>query len=348
VAKSRTAPRGGIDLGGTKIEAVVVDPRNNVLGAARHPTPLQGGPPEVAAQLAVAMRDACEKAGVDPAQLQGVGVGSPGIVNEETGVVSTARNLPGWDGAFELGAVLQQQLATPVFVGNDVDVATQAEFQLGAGKPYHSVLGVFWGTGVGGGLILDGKPWLGRGGAAEIGHMVVKQNGARCPCGRRGCMEAYAGRGAMEARARKRARKGDKTQLFKLMEKRGRTRLTSAVWWQAIERGDKLATKLIDRAVEALGTGIASAVNLLDVEAVIIGGGLGVRFGEPYVQRIAEAMRPHLFNHTRPPDVKLAALGDLGGALGAALLAKQAPEAAIDDAKPARTAPDAALPAQIP
>jgi glucokinase len=207
---------------------------------------------------------------------------------------------------------------------------------------------VFWGTGVGGGLILDGKPWLGRGGAAEIGHMVVKQNGARCPCDRRGCMEAYAGRGAMEARARKRARKGDKTQLFKLMEKRGRTRLTSAVWWQAIERGDKLATKLIDRAVEALGTGIASAVNLLDVEAVIIGGGLGVRFGEPYVQRIAEAMRPHLFNDTRPPDVKLAALGDLGGALGAALLAKQAPEAAIDDAKPARTAPDAALPAQIP
>jgi glucokinase len=156
------------------------------------------------------------------------------------------------------------------------------------------------------------------------------------------------------------------------MEKRGRTRLTSAVWWHAIDRGDKLATKLIDRAVEALGAGIASAVNLLDVEAVIIGGGLGVRFGEPYVQRIAQAMRPHLFNDTRPPDVKLAALGDLGGALGAALLAKQAPARAEPragealaraeppageaparaesraDAKPARTAPDAALPAQTP
>ena len=90
-----------------------------------------------------------------------------------------------------------------MLVGNDVQVATDAEFQLGAGKPYRSLLGVFWGTGVGGGLILDGKPWHGRGGAGEIGHMVVKLDGRTCPCGRRGCMEAYAGRAAMEARARK-------------------------------------------------------------------------------------------------------------------------------------------------
>jgi glucokinase len=350
VANSSARARGGIDLGGTKIAAVVVDDQNNVLATARHPTPLQGGPPEVAAQLAAAMGEACQAAGLDPGALRGVGVGSPGIVNEETGVVSSARNLPNWDGAFELGTVLQQQLGVPVFVGNDVDVATQAEFHLGAGKPYDSVLGVFWGTGVGGGLILGGKPWLGRGGAGEIGHMVVKAGGRRCPCGRRGCMEAYAGRGAMEARARRKVKKGAKTKLFKLMEKRGRTRLTSSVWWHALERRDKLATKLIEGAVDALGTGVASAVNLLDVQAVIIGGGLGVRFGEPYVQLISKAMRPHLFNDTRPPDVKLAALGDLGGALGAALLALRTGEPAGSDgnATPARSAPDAALPAQTP
>jgi glucokinase len=343
VSDSHTPRRGGIDLGGTKIAALVVDGHNKVLGAARHPTPLQGGPPEVAAQLVAAIREACQAAGIEPAELRGVGVGSPGIVNEETGVVSTARNLPNWDGAFELGAVLRQQLGTRVFVGNDVDVATQAEFHLGAGKPYDSVLGVFWGTGVGGGLVLNGKPWVGRGGAGEIGHMVVKMGGRRCPCGRRGCMEAYAGRGAMEARARRKVKKGAKTKLFKLMEKRGRTRLTSSVWWHALERKDKLAAALIEEAVEALGAGVASAVNLLDVEAVIIGGGLGVRFGEPYVQLISKAMRPHLFNDTRPPDVKLAALGDLGGAMGAALLAEQAP---AGDPTPAQIAPDAALPAQ--
>ena len=119
--------------------------------------------------------------------------------------------------------------------------------------------------------------------------------------------------------------KGKKTVLFKLMEERGRTRLTSAVWAHALEHHDKMATELIDRAVEALGAGVASAQNLLDVEAVIFGGGLGVRFGEPFVKRIAEAMRPHLFNDEHPPNVHVAALGDLGGAIGAALLVDQSP-----------------------
>jgi glucokinase len=127
----------------------------------------------------------------------------------------------------------------------------------------------------------------------------------------------------MEARARKRHSEGERTDLFKIMEKRGRTRLTSAVWAKALEAGDRLATELVGEAVEMLGAGIASAVNLLDVEAVIIGGGLGVRFGEPVVQRIEAAMRPLLFNDDRPPDVRVAALGDLGGAMGAALLARR-------------------------
>jgi glucokinase len=312
--------RGGIDLGGTKIEAIVVDADNTVLGSARHPTPSSGGPQAVAAELVQAMTGACKAAGVQSSSLQGVGVGSPGVVDDATGAVSTARNLPDWEGSFPLGATLSQALGTPVFVGNDVQVATDAEFALGAGRPYRSLLGVMWGTGVGGGVILNGEPWLGRGAAGEVGHMVVKMGGRRCPCGRRGCMEAYAGRAAMEARARKKDSKGTKTDLFKLMRDRGRTKLTSSVWARALERQDKLATKLIDQAVEALGTGIASAQNLLDVEAIIIGGGLGVRLGDPFVKRIREAMGPHLFNDTHPPDVLLAGLGDLGGALGAALL----------------------------
>lgn len=319
-----SAAIAGIDLGGTKIEAVVVDGRNQVLGSARRPTPSDGGPQDVAAELVTAVGDACLLAGLEPAALRGVGVGSPGVVDEETGSVSSARNLPGWNGKFELGATLAHDLGAPVAVGNDVQVATEAEFHLGAGKPYTSLLGVFWGTGVGGGLILNKKPWLGRGGAGEIGHTVVKLGGRRCPCGRRGCLEAYAGRAAMEARARKEMKKGQRTDLFTLMKERGRTRLTSAIWAHALERGDKLAALIIDEAVEALGAGIASAVNLLDVEAVIIGGGLGVRFGEPFVKRINAAMQPHLFNDWRPPDVLVAALGDLGGALGAALLGRRA------------------------
>jgi glucokinase len=318
-SSTNPAARGGIDLGGTKIETVVVDPDNNLLGSARRMTPTDGGPPAVADEMAAALTAAAEAAGMKAADLQGVGVGSPGIV-EADGSVTSARNLSDWEGRFELGARLAESLGTTVRVGNDVQVATDAEFELGAAKPYNSVLGVFWGTGVGGGLILDGKPWVGRGGAGEIGHVVVEIGGARCGCGRRGCMEAYAGRASMEARARRRVEKGHKTDLFKLMTEHKRTRLTSSIWYRALERGDKVATELIDEAVRALGAGVASAVNILDVEAVVIGGGLGVRLGQPFADRIALEMHPHLFNDGRPPVVRVAELGDLGGAIGAALL----------------------------
>jgi glucokinase len=316
---------GGIDLGGTKIQTAIVDDGHTVLGSARRPTPTSGGPQDVVDAMEVALRDAARAAEIEPAQLSGIGVGSPGTI--EDGNVTSARNLPGWEGTFALAAKLQAALGVggvggiPIQVGNDVRVATDAELRLGAGRPYDSLLGVFWGTGVGGGIILDGRPWIGRGGAGEIGHMVVEIDGARCTCGRRGCMEAYAGRAAMEAHARKlHEEKGHKTDLFKLMREHERERLTSGIWSRALEHHDKLATEIIDRAVRALGAGIASAVNLLDVEAVSVGGGLGVRLGDPYAKRIAQEMQPHLFADTRPPHVHVAALGDLGGAIGAALL----------------------------
>jgi glucokinase len=318
--RSKTAPRGGIDLGGTKIQAAIVTVKGDVIGDAKLPTPTKGGPEDVARQMAEALTQAAGAADLASDSLGGIGVGSPGDVDEATGVVSEARNLPGWDGSFELGPWLENALGAPVRLGNDVDVATNAEFELGAGKPYQSLLGVFWGTGVGGGLILDGKRWLGRGAAGEIGHMVVKKGGARCPCGRRGCMEAYAGRAAMEAKARRDVDRGTKTDLFKLMEKHGRDRLVSSIWQRALDHGDEYTEKLLDRAVKALGAGIASAVNLLDVEAVIIGGGIGVRLGEPYAEKINERMHRHLFVDQRPPAVHVAALGDFGGAIGASLL----------------------------
>jgi glucokinase len=312
--------RGGIDLGGTKIQTAIVDSAGEVSGEARRPTPTSGGPQDVASEMAAALREAAEQAGVETAALEGVGVGSPGDADEKTGVVSGARNLPGWEGSFPLADNLREALGADVRVGNDVQVATEAEFHLGAGREFQSLIGVFWGTGVGGGLVLDGKPWLGRGAAGEIGHMVVKRGGAKCPCGRRGCMEAYAGRSAMEAEARRLHEEGQKTDLFKLMEKHDKPRLTSGIWERAIDANDHLAEDLIHRAIEALGTGIASAMNLLDAEAVIIGGGLGVRFGERYMEPLTKEMSKHLFLDEKPPAVRVAALGDLGGAIGASLL----------------------------
>jgi glucokinase len=320
VRRSNAAPRGGIDLGGTKIQAAIVTTGGEVVGDARRPTPTSGGPEDVAAQMAGALVEAADSAGVQTDALGGIGVGSPGDVDEGSGEVASARNLPNWERPFPLARRLSEALGAPVRIANDVDVATSAEFKLGAGKPYASLLGVFWGTGVGGGVVLDGKRWLGRGAAGEIGHMVVVEGGRRCPCGRRGCMEAYAGRAAMEARARRDHADGARTDLFKIMRKRGRDRLTSSIWERALKADDEMAHELIDRAVKALAAGVASAVNLLDVEAVIIGGGLGVRLGEPYVERLRKQMGKHLFRDERPPVIELVALGDFGGAIGASLL----------------------------
>ena len=312
--------RGGIDLGGTKIQAVIVDGDHEVRGETRVPTPTSGGPADIAAAMVDALQQACEAAAVATAELDGVGVGSPGDVDDEQGTVTSARNLPGWEGRFPLADELSKALGIRVALGNDVQVATDAEALLGAGRPYRSLLGVFWGTGVGGGIVLDGRPWVGRGAAGEIGHVVVKLGGARCTCGRRGCMEAYAGRGSMEIRAREREKKGAKTDLFNIMRDRGRDRLTSGIWARALDREDKLAVELMDDAIAALGAGVASVQNVLDVDAIIIGGGLGIRLGESYATRILDAMLPHLFVDSDPPAVLVAALGDLGGAIGASLL----------------------------
>jgi glucokinase len=314
--------RGGIDLGGTKIQVVVIDDDHQVHGQVRHPTPVEGGPQAVAEEMVAAVREAAEQAGVEPGSLKGIGVGSPGEIDEATGTVAEVGNVAGgWQQAFALGPALSHALGTDVRVDNDVRVGAQAEVQLGAGRDFQSMLAVWWGTGVGGSVVLDRTTWLGRDAAGEIGHTVIQHlGGRRCPCGRRGCLEAYSGRSAMENEARRRHRDGEKTKLFKLMRKHDKDRLTSGIWKRALDRDDALARSLLDEAVDALGAGIASAINLLDLEAVILGGGLGTKFGEPFARRIEQAMVPHLFVEDRRPQVRVAELGDLGGAIGASLL----------------------------
>ena len=315
-----TMLRAGIDLGGTKIQVVVLDEGNEVKGQCRVPTPRDNGPQGVIDAMIGAVRTAITDAALPDAKLVGVGIGGPGQIDPKAGTLSGAPNLPDWLGTVQVVEPMQQSLDAPVALANDVQVAVIAEDQLGAGRDYSSVLGVFCGTGVGGGIIFNGTLWKGRGAAGEIGHVVVEPNGAMCGCGRRGCMEAYAGRASMERKARKMVDDGAKTSLFKIMKEKEKANLSSSVWDKALRHNDKVAEQLIDRAVWALGIGVASAVNLLDPECVVIGGGLGSRLGQPFVDAVIEAMQPHLLKVKTPPAIVLASLGDLGGAIGATLL----------------------------
>lgn len=310
----------GIDLGGTKIQAVALA-GDKVVGSDRRPTPRTQAE-DVIAEMAAAAQAALAAAKSDGPIA--VGVGSPGRIDRERGEVSLASNVPGFTSAVPVGRVLSEKLGgVRVVLENDVRAAMLGEHRLGAGRPFKDVLGVFVGTGVGGGLVLGGSLREGSGTAGEIGHVVVRDGGRRCSCGRRGCLEAYAGRGRMEARARGLVGKGEaKTVLFDLMEKKGRDRLTSGIWARALEKKDKLATELVEEAAWALGLALASAQNLLDLQAILVGGGLGDRLGEPFLAKVRKAMEPHLFVPDRPPQLVASGLGDLGGAVGAALKAR--------------------------
>jgi glucokinase len=316
----------GIDLGGTKVQGVVVDDQGDVLGQARAKTPVKGGPGAVVDVISEVVKAAAKDAKVSADKLAGVGVGSPGRVEGYPGTVHGAANLPGFDGSVPLGELLGEALPVEqVVVDNDVNVSAMAEHRLGGGRGYDDLLVVFVGSGVGAGVVLGGQLRRGAHGAAgEIGHMVVVRDGELCPCGRRGCVEAYAGRVALERMARAAAAAGRPTEMLAIQQRAGRPRMTSGVFATALEAGDPLAHELIEGAVQALGAGIASAVNLLDVQAVLIGGGLGDKLGEGFVRRVETAMAPHLFVRPSPLQVVTSTLGDLAGALGASLLVNQA------------------------
>ena len=309
----------GVDLGGTKIQVVVVS-NGTVLGRSRHATPVTGAG-DVMAEIVAGIQSALATAEIDKAELAAVGIGTPGSVDTATGQVSKAPNLPGFIDKVPLASTVSAALGgTPVTVDNDVRAAVMGEFRRGAGRPYKDLLGVFVGTGVGGGLILGGELRQGRGNAGEIGHTTVKAGGRRCSCMRLGCLEAYAGRMSIEKTARHRVEKGDKTKLFEIMERKGRDRVTSSVIADALEQGDRLTIELVDDAIEALGLALANAQNLVEVEAVIVGGGLADRLGEPFVRKVADAMTKDLRMPEQPPAVLTTELGDLSGAVGATVL----------------------------
>ncbi|MEW6471920.1 MAG: ROK family protein [Actinomycetota bacterium] len=307
----------GIDLGGTKIYAVVFDGAR-VLAEAKAKTPTQGGPLAVVDAMAAVVRD------LGPVDdLTGIGVGAPGVIDPaDEGTVRQAPNLPGWMEPFDVAGALSSALdGVPVAVDNDVNVGTLAEHRLGAGQGADNLLGVFVGTGIGAGVVLDGVLRRGPTGAAgEIGHMIVRRGGRMCGCGGRGHLEAYAGRAAMERRARDLERKGRDTALVDLAPGR---RMTSGVFVKALAAGDTVATELIDDAVGALGVAIASATSLLDIPLVVVGGGLADRLGPKFVERVDQACRADVF--PRNPDLRIipAALGDRGGSMGAALMAAE-------------------------
>ncbi len=303
----------GVDVGGTNVEVGLVDEQHHVHERAKKPTPT-GGPDDVLDAIA----ELISSLDADPIA---VGVGIPGVVHE--GAVLTVPNLANWHERFDLVEALRTRIDVPIALGNDANVGLLGEWLNGAAKGVRNVLGLWMGTGIGGGLVLDGRPYNGtRGAAGEIGHVVVQEGGALCTCGRRGCAEAYAGRRSMRGVASAMADAGWTTSLFEIRDEEDKSTLTSKVWAKALDDGDELATKLFDTAIEMLGVAVGSAVNLLDLDVVVVGGGLAEKLGQDLADRIGEAAKPWMLRPS--PDLRfvVSELEDDAGVVGAASLAR--------------------------
>ena len=324
-AKNDKRPVIGIDLGGTKILAGVVDDGGKVLGTAKRPTKPETGAEAIVDRMARVAREAIEIAGLKIGDLAALGAGVPGPLDPEEGMVISAPNLPGWHNV-PLAAMIGERLTLPVFIENDVRLGTLGEFTMGTGRGACDMAGIFIGTGIGGGLILNGKLRQGwRKNAGELGHMILLPDGPVCGCGNRGCLESLASRTAMERDILAGIDAGRASLVPKLMEGEGRGRLTSGVLAEAIRNNDALVCDVMARAQHYLGLAVASIVNLLDLERVILGGGVVEALGDPFLEPIREVAYQNFINKRKARKVLIlpAKLGDMAGLLGAAVYARE-------------------------
>ena len=304
----------GVDVGGTNIGVGLVGDDHRVHQRAKEDTP--GSVKALVAQVT-------RMVGALDGHVAGVGIGVPGIIHQDR--VVQAPNLEGWDADADVAGLIGDELGVPVVLVNDAQCGLLGDWVAGAGKGSQFLFGVWLGTGVGAGLVLDGRGYDGAGGGSgEFGHLVVRPGGARCGCGRRGCIEAYAGRRMMTESARAMHATGRKTSLFEIQEAKGKAQATSSVWAAALADGDRVVTEILGDAVAVLGMGVANVLNLLDLDRVVVGGGMAAKLGQDFADRIAAAARPHAVRRIADGQVVVAALGDDSGIVGAAEVARVA------------------------
>lgn len=312
----------GIDLGGTKVSAGVLDGSGQIVGRARAKTRAWRENDEVFSTIVEVGQTALERAGLDSQSLTALGIGSPGPLDPDTGYIIDSANL-NFDN-FPLGPRLAEEFGCPVVLANDVDAGTYGEFRAGAARGATDVLGVFVGTGIGGGIIANGKLYHGFSkNAGEIGHIVIRAGGPKCNCGARGCLEALASRTAISKEIKKAIKRGNKTIVTKLVSKKVDS-IPSTTIKKAFKKGDPVVTKIVSRAAEHIGIALGSMVNLIGPEIIVLGGGVIEALHNDMIGMIEEATRSVAFEYSmRGVRIVKCELGDDAGIIGAAMLATE-------------------------
>ncbi|GAK58484.1 ROK family protein [Candidatus Vecturithrix granuli] len=308
----------GIDLGGTKIYTVVINPDGQILGRTKIKIGEDRGFDVVFGKMMECYQMACTEAGIADAQMTAIGLAVPSPVDLERGVIKHAPNL-GWK-EIEIRSVLQQKLNKPLFVGNDVNMGVFDEYHLGAGKGFSRVYGLFIGTGIGGGYVVDGQVVRGVNyTAGEAGHIIIKMGGPQCNCGLQGCLEAIAAKAGMIKYMIEQVDKKRKKTLLDQIAPNWRQTVGSSALSKALKKNDKVVKKALKRSAKAIGVAAANLITATGVEAIIIGGGVIEEMGDFFMPRIEKSMRANTFdNGSVGVELRQAALGDDAVALGTA------------------------------
>ena len=313
----------GVDMGGTKILSAVVNASGNILATAKLPTQAKDDTSIVIDRISDCIKEAFKKSEVSEGTIRAIGIGAPGPLDPETGVVIFAPNL-GWKDV-PLKTELEERIGIPTFVDNDVNVGTLGEHTYGAGRGVDNVVGIFVGTGIGGGIILNGELFHGASKTAgEIGHIIVQEGGPKCGCGNRGCLEALASRTAMTKQLRNGIlKKGKKSVITKLTDG-DLQQIRSGTLAKALRSKDKLTQNVFRKATKYLGVGIGSIVNFLNPDMIVLGGGVVEALDKDFIKDIRKAAKKYALPDTlKGVQIVRAQLGDDAGVLGAAALARQ-------------------------
>src|SRR5262252_9471603 len=313
----------GVDLGGTKILAGLFDHSLENLSAAKVSTKSQRGVEAVIERIDRCVRDAVDEADLSLKQVAGVGIGAPGAVDFDSGTVIFAPNMESWKDV-TLKKDLEKQLGIPVFVENDANIAVLGVHVAELKAKPKSVVGIFVGTGIGGGLVVNGELYSGfNHTAGEIGHMVIDVNGPKCGCGNRGCFEALASRTAIFQRIKAGIKDGEKTLPTEMLGD-GFEDLRSGDLRKAIRRGDKFVSKIVEQVAEYVGIGVSNLVNILGPEVVVLGGGVMEALADEMLSTVSKTAKDHAMPGTlKGVEIIASKLGDNAGITGAAVLARR-------------------------
>lgn len=308
----------GIDLGGTKILTALIDKETGkVVHFIKKKTKKEKGTENIMHKMIEAVKEIFAETKIDQKEVASIGVGAAGQIDRENGIVIGAPNLNFFD--VHIKDILKKEFKLPIFVGNDVEVATIGELKFGAGRGYKDFVCVFVGTGVGSSIVKEGKIHHGSSGTAgEIGHIIVDLNGRPCACGAHGCLEAYASRLAIETRITGALKKGRPSVITEYM-KEGKP-ISSKMIKKSIDREDELVVQSVLEGSEYLAGGVASIINFFNPQLIVLGGGLVDAVDFFYQKTIKKARAKALPVPAQSIEFKKAKLGDFSGVIGAAFL----------------------------